>query len=407
MPWAMALDKDGNVIVVGSSVANVGADYITIKYDRLGNELWKKRFNGPNNSQDEAQAVATDAQGNVYVAGQSGATNNNWDFLTIKYGPNGDFIWQRRYDGQSFWSERPNAITIQGDVIAITGMAATPTEGSNVETVVYDVEGNQLWAKSFKGDGAGTDEGQAVAFGPDGSIFVAGHAEYTETGLDFLLVKYSETGRKMWAKHFDSGSKKYDLLAGMQLDSDGHAILAGTSMNKSGNTDFTTIKVSQEGNKLWSAKQDSAGERDEMSAMTLDNDGNVIVVGSTGNSYNTLDATTIKYHKDGMKLWSKRYSANAEISNSTDSANAVAVDDEGNVYVAGTSQGVLSFDQNMTMIKYAADGKFKSVDTFGAEDGVNQFSARLVVDRTRHRAYTTGYIANAENSPLDILTIRN
>jgi hypothetical protein len=49
-----AFDGDGNVLVTGSSLGQVGAlysyEYATLKYDPQGNLLWTARYNGPGTS---------------------------------------------------------------------------------------------------------------------------------------------------------------------------------------------------------------------------------------------------------------------------------------------------------------------------------------------------------------------
>jgi hypothetical protein len=45
---------------------------------------WTKRCNGPGNGGDLAQALAVDAQGNVYVTGYSYGDGTNYDCASIK-----------------------------------------------------------------------------------------------------------------------------------------------------------------------------------------------------------------------------------------------------------------------------------------------------------------------------------
>src|SRR6266496_3887063 len=68
---AIAVDSSGNVYVTGRSWGPGGGfpDYVTVKYDSAGQELWVAHYNGPGNGQDEAHAIAIDSSGNIYVTG--------------------------------------------------------------------------------------------------------------------------------------------------------------------------------------------------------------------------------------------------------------------------------------------------------------------------------------------------
>ena len=63
---------------------SVNDDYLTIKYDGSGNQLWAARYHG-GNYQDGANALALDGAGNVYVTGGSHAFETGYDYATVKY----------------------------------------------------------------------------------------------------------------------------------------------------------------------------------------------------------------------------------------------------------------------------------------------------------------------------------
>src|SRR5438874_830495 len=97
---AVAVDKNGSAIVTGSSRGGGGSlDYTTIKYSRAGAPLWTNWYNGPQDSEDSAQAVAVDSSGNVIVTGYSvGSPANPFiEFGTVKYSSEGVPVWTNRY----------------------------------------------------------------------------------------------------------------------------------------------------------------------------------------------------------------------------------------------------------------------------------------------------------------------
>jgi hypothetical protein len=96
----IVIDGEGNVFVTGQENRSeyFGWDYATIKYDNDGNEMWVAHY-GDNNWWDESNALVTDARGNVFVTGTSDGGQSDRDYLTIKYDTNGEELWIARYDG--------------------------------------------------------------------------------------------------------------------------------------------------------------------------------------------------------------------------------------------------------------------------------------------------------------------
>ena len=100
---AIAFDFANDVYVTGYSTGtNSGNDIVTIKYNNNGNQIWLQRYNGPGNGDDEGNAIAVDANGNVYVTGYETTVAGGTEMVTIKYAPgpflkkeaNGSFLLQ-------------------------------------------------------------------------------------------------------------------------------------------------------------------------------------------------------------------------------------------------------------------------------------------------------------------------
>jgi hypothetical protein len=68
----MEMDSSGNIYVAASLYnSNWETDYVTVKYDTKGNELWVRKYDG--GYDDRSIAIAVDPSGNVYVTGWGGS----------------------------------------------------------------------------------------------------------------------------------------------------------------------------------------------------------------------------------------------------------------------------------------------------------------------------------------------
>jgi hypothetical protein len=112
-------DPDGNFLVAGITKVNLEGgnlgfyDAFLRKYDNTGAVLWTRQFGTAAN--DYANSVATDAAGNVFVAGSSSgalASKNRGSFDAVMriYGGNGELLHSRQFGTAE--SDIANGITL-------------------------------------------------------------------------------------------------------------------------------------------------------------------------------------------------------------------------------------------------------------------------------------------------------
>ncbi|MEO0125919.1 MAG: SBBP repeat-containing protein, partial [candidate division WOR-3 bacterium] len=194
---AIAVDNSGNVYVTGKSYGSgTNFDYATIKYDVNGNQLWVVRYNGPGNSSDEASAIAVDNSGNVYVTGKSVGSGTNYDYVTIKYDVNGNQLWVARYNGLGNGSDRAHDLALDnfGNVY-VTGESWGPgNDGYDYATIKYNAQGTQLWVARYSSPGTvyPYDCASAIAVDNSGNVYVTGISEGSGTNFDYATIKYQE-----------------------------------------------------------------------------------------------------------------------------------------------------------------------------------------------------------------------
>src|SRR5437762_5911351 len=91
---AIAVDSSGNVFVSGVAPKTPGGllDYVTIGYSGSGVPLWTNRYDGPGSNEDFVRAIAVDKDGNVIVTGYASEASSpgfGWHYATVKYSNGG------------------------------------------------------------------------------------------------------------------------------------------------------------------------------------------------------------------------------------------------------------------------------------------------------------------------------
>jgi hypothetical protein len=356
VPFVMAADSAGNVIVAGYSWNGTNFDYLTIKYSSAGAALWTNSYNGPGNSTDYAEALAVDGSDNVLVAGSSAGSGSGYDYATIKYSSAGAPLWTNRYNGPLNRDDYANALAVDasGNVF-VTGSATVSTNGdSDYATIKYSAAGVPLWTNRYNGPANGDD--QAVAAGVDGSgnVFVTGLSIGTiqSNGYDsdYATIKYSSAGALLWTRRY-AGPYFIDIASTLAVDGGGNVIVTGDSLDPSGSFTFTTIKYSGAGAVLWTQRYNDPDIGDGIAtSIAVDAGGNVFISGSSYGPDSALDYATIAYSSAGVLLWTNRYNGPGNrndvtgvtirnnIVNPLKTRQALALGHDGSVYVTGTSE---------------------------------------------------------------------
>ena len=332
---ALAVDAAGNVYITGVSRGLGGnRDYTTVKYDPNGNQLWEVSYDGPASSYDVAEDLALDAAGNVYVTGYSRGSGTLTDYATIKYDTDGNQLWVARYNNapvNGFDNGRALALDAAGNVY-VTGSSRGAGTFHDYATVKYDPNGNEVWVRRYNGPLDLDDAPEALAVDVAGNVYVTGRSPGSGTFPDYLTIKYDTDGNEVWVRRYDGPGEGFDVPRGLALDAAGNVYVTGYSRGAGTGPgtfyDYATIKYDPNGNRQWVARYDGPdNDRDMAEAVALDAAGNVYVTGyATGSGY-----ATIKYDTDGIWQWvTPPYDG---------AARALALDAAGNVYVTGSSTG--------------------------------------------------------------------
>jgi uncharacterized delta-60 repeat protein len=400
IPTAFLLDDSGNLYVTGYSQGNGSAyDFLTLKYSPSGQRLWTRRFNGAGNFDDHAYTIAKDDSGYIYVSGLSNNPNHN--FLIIKYTLEGETVWTRSPDITWSVSDLPTKLVIshQGDIYMAGTLNRTGTSEDYI-VIKYNVDGEFDWLNTYDGNN-GIDRVTGLATDDSANVIVTGYSFGSGTGYDFATIKYNSAGDTIWVKRYNGNANNQDYARAIATDNSGNVYVSGEVRNSITRYDYGIIKYAPDGETLWTNTYNGTANNDDFPlAMTIDLSGNAYVCGYSMGSGTYYDYATVKFTSTGEFGWAKRYDGPP---NAFDRANAITTDNYGNVYVTGASEGSGSQFDYLT-IKYNSNGDTVWQSRFdGGISGVDEANAILLDDEGN--VYVGGYSASA-TSDFDYLTIK-
>jgi len=389
-PRSMVIDDSSNLYITGPSYGSgTDKDFATVKYDSNGTELWVSRYDGPVNKYDWATDIAIDSLGNVYVTGESVGVDNEMDYATIKYGPNGNQLWVSRYRALGDKSAYPTAIAVDSaQNVYVTGYDYPFSSGNcDIVTIKYDSDGTELWVDVYNGPANQDDQARDIVIDDSGYIYVGGFRDGLYSWFDgwlesdYIIIKYAPDDTRLWSKTY-TGPGTVDQIVDIELDNSGNLHVTGESRGGP----FllwggANVKYDPDGTQLWAISDYPGRPRD----MDIDDQGNIYVCGDIYFEQSEKDYCTAKYDPNGILLWTAYYNGPR---NDIDDAYALCADSFGNVYVTGESMGLgTGFD--CATVKYDTNGNQLWVERYDGPSSESDWGKAIVLDSSGS-IYVTG-----------------
>ncbi len=420
---AVAADESGNAYVTGYIIGETATkDYYTVKYDVDGNLAWDMLYNGPGNGDDEPTAIAVDSSG-VYVTGSSDGGTTGPDIYTVKYSlTDGHMLREARYDGPSHLGDGANDLVLdESGNVYVTGYVHRGKQNKHADycTIKYSDLLEMLWDETYDSRRNGMDKATAIAVDSLGYVYITGKSQESlpkgPTTYDYLTMKYDSSGSLIWLARDDGLGFGDDEPTDMALYEDqlssaiyiyvtGHAT-GGTAIEK----DYYTVKYDANGTQVWSIGYNNSLENgdDEATAIAVDSSGNAYITGKSMGS-NGYDYATIKYNSsDGNPLWNTFVDGAVRHDGGVgnDEAVGIAVDDSGQIFVAGFITTQDNGAEYFT-IKYKSDGSISWIAQYPNDDALtpqgDEIATAMFMNSTG--IYVTGF--SKKDSTSRYLTVK-
>ncbi|MDI6839450.1 MAG: T9SS type A sorting domain-containing protein [bacterium] len=243
-PAGIVVASNDDIYITGKArrVTN-NYDFLTIKYSSSGDTLWVKWFNGVGNGDDYPCAICKDSYNNVYITGASYNATGGYDFLTIKYSPSGELLWVQYYNSIGNGNDIPTAIKCDAfGNIYIGGTSSWSNDNADYLVLKYSSDGELLWHKEYNGPIKSYDFVTDIAIDEAGDVFLTGGSYGNRTGCDFATLKYSSAGELLWESRYNN-SYYADGASAVVVDDAGNIYVTGTSYSDAfTGMDIVTIK---------------------------------------------------------------------------------------------------------------------------------------------------------------------
>jgi hypothetical protein len=367
--YSISTDVNGNVFVVGETYStdfptqdigggayyqpnNAGSyDAFILKFNNNGIRLWSTYYGGSDG--DVASSISRDANGNVFVVGETYSTN----FPT--YDPGGGAYYQPNHAGGDAFILKFNN---SGALLWATYYGGN--YGDYAYSISTDVNGNVFvvgWTRSTN----------FPTYDPGGGAYYQGICGVCPIYYDAFILKFTNNGIRLWATYY--GGSGYDRAFSISTDANGNVFVVGGTTstnfptydpgggvyyqpNNAGLYDAFILKFTNNGIRLW-ATYYGGSDSDGANSISTDANGNVFVVGETystdfptynpgGGAYYQgtcgdcpsydQDAFIIKFTNSGVRLWATYYGGNG-----VDGANSISTDANGNVFVVGSTKSTV------------------------------------------------------------------
>lgn len=389
---------------------------------------WSFGFGAGDGTPQNGRSVVTDAEGNVYMAGDFEGTvgfggealtadGDKADIVLAKYDRFGNPLWARRYGDSSNQYASQLAIDADGAVFMMGRAFGTITFGGPVHDgigtddifiVKFDPDGAYAWSRMV--GGLDPDRAERLVTDAAGDLYITGtftgrvdfgSGPFESAGLRdaFVLKLDGRTGAHLYSKQIGGPGDDYGF--GVAALPDGDVLITGRfeetitidrapALDSAGGRDIYLARLDDIGQARWSRRYGGPGE-DAAHDLAARPDGSYVLHGAITGDVDFDDIRVVgagerdiflaAFDPDDTVAWAAAYgdaSDQYETDFDTNTWSALALGPDGDIHLAGPLAGVARFGQgpvlrsagrtDIYVVKLDADGGYLWGNRYGTDN---------------------------------------
>lgn len=389
---ASILDINSNLIVVGNKLNSSGnSDVLISKYNSEGALQWQKTFDGVDNENDYGVSVKVDNSNNIYVAAAINTTTTESDIGLLKYNAAGVLQYDKTWTGNFGIDVPSDLISDNAGNVFIAG-STEASNGQSDYTIIKYSNGIQQWQTSYDYNNL-HDAAVKIEFSSS-NVLVTGASASTVTNWDYTtLLINSSTGGISNTQRTSLAGAGLDQVTDATTDNNDNLYLTGY-VELNGIYNIRTVKIDTSFNIAWVVDHTN-GYNEKANAICVDDMGNVYITGSKENTPTQTDFLTIKYNSSGVLIWERSFGSNAMLN--TFGADKILIDNNYNVIIGGTT--VKNNNSDFAVIGYSYSGNILFSEYYDNNGSSEQIKDLVINDNSY---YLTGTSTNGSITSIAI-----
>ncbi len=243
---------------IAASYERDETDFYLVKIDGDGNEIWSRTYGG--RGMDHGKVIIQSTDGGLVLTGSradeypSGNVYKG-QYVIIRTDADGNEIWTRLYGSKVLYLTWGLAQTPDGGFV-VAGWEARTIDDRDVFATKLDENGIMEWTHSWDLTPGDRDGGFGMVLTSDGFVVIAYLAAMNSNMIRTGAIKVDLNGNEIWNKSYGLDEAGNEFW-GITEDVDGGYVLSGTTVRERNNAtgrlldNGLVVKIDSDGNLLW------------------------------------------------------------------------------------------------------------------------------------------------------------